>query len=64
MKFFRCSFSNQNSRAAPVNSMYTVYLSVVTCAPPPQIFIRGGRHALQYGYLVLLYTSEDLRHEK
>ena len=34
---------NQNSGAAPVQSIYILYIYVFTCAPP-QIFIRGGPH--------------------
>ena len=49
--FSDISPSNQTPGAAHVYSIYTVYLSVVTCAPPP-IFIRGGPHAL-YVHMLL-----------
>ena len=42
--------------APSLYAVYSVYLSVVTCAPPPPICIRGGPHAYMHTYSVSVHS--------
>ena len=43
----------------PLYTVYNVYLSVVTCAPPP-IFIRGGPHAQKCHNIIIKMSFSTL----
>ena len=59
MKFFQMFHLRTKILAPPLYTVYTVYLSVVTCAP--QIFIRGGPHDIicivyQFSIIYFVYS--------
>ena len=64
MKFFFMFPFQSKILEPPLHTVYTVYLSVVTCAPFPQIFIRGGPHAKPHQLYHIEHTKDIVWHKE